>query len=91
MRSEHVSDEKTVWLDDAWLLWRCPNCAKSNKCRWIGLEIPSEVLDEMREDGEAVWETTFDERMPYKVRCRACRRRFGVANHAEEEYDEHDV
>jgi hypothetical protein len=29
--------------------------------------------------------------MPYKVRCRACRRQFDVANHAEEEYDEHDV
>jgi hypothetical protein len=29
--------------------------------------------------------------MPFKVRCRACGRQFDVANHAEEEYDEHDV
>lgn len=82
-----------VWLDDAWLFWRCPNCAQSNRCRWIGLELPSDVIDEMRQDGEPLWEGTFGERMPYKVRCRCCRKRFDVANYKEkgEEVDESEI
>ena len=80
MRSGPVSDSLYVMLEDAFG-WRCPGCNIRNIAEWVPLELDSETVQDLRDDGEPIGETVYDLRMPFQVRCRRCRSTYAVANY----------
>lgn len=80
MRSGRVSDSLYVMLEDAFG-WRCPGCNLRNIAEWVPLELDSETVQELRDDGEPIGQNVYDVRMPLQVRCRRCRCTYAVANY----------